>query len=400
MLRLALPSLLLALPADLPIERPVPTPPAEDACARLEQASGAPADAAPLLHACLSTLQPGASLALVPGVYTLRTTLVIDRPVTLTTRGLAADAPGCRADGDPRCAMLAIGQIDGAATDGAMPVEITAPNVTLSHLVIRGAKGIKPARDKRLCADPRTRPLGGGIRVRAAGFMLARSVVRDMACYTAIEMLPGVDRPVVRENIIGPNGDHRPGERWADGVTIHDATNAIFAENSFFDNTDVQLIFGGCRDCTVTGNVFRHGGSFAGSSFAELMIHSWPHTSGAYDGSVFSNNDVDCGAAIRCGFGILVGANPWYPGKASGGTVKDNRVKRAMIGLNVDGLTGPVTFGANAVSGSGGRFGSGCGTRTWPAVNIAPASRGFVRGAMPMAGSLDTRTCLLNRKPR
>ena len=51
------------------------------------------------------------------------------------------------------------------------------------------------------------------------------------------------------------------------------------------DNTDVDLIFGGCRNCMISDNKISHTDDFSGSSFAALMIHAWPSTSGDFTGS-------------------------------------------------------------------------------------------------------------------
>ena len=278
-----------------------------------------------------------------------------------------------------------------------MPFLIAGNDVRLSHLVIRGT-GNAPVPRAR-CANPGERPSGGGIRVSGQGFVLRASQVRDFTCYTAVEIVAGAFSPVIVGNIVGPNGDHRPGEIWADGVTIHDSRSVIVRDNLFVDNTDVQLILGGCRDCRIESNRFRHSGGVAGGSFAELMLHSWPNTSGDFTGTIVRANDIDCGPARRCGFGLMIGAAPWYDGRMTGGTISGNRVRNALVGLNVDGLTGPIELRDNQVVGGGGRYRSDCGERNWPSANVAPGSRHLVRGdpSDQIEGSVSTRRCILNR---
>ena len=368
------------------------------ACTALDALANTPANAVPALTACLKRTAPGGTIALKPGRYTILSPLVVDRPVTLVSRGLARTAPACRANGDARCAVLAIGHFPGGQPANAMPIEVKAPNVTVSHVVIRGWSGRDPAYDKRICSNNATRALGGGMRVGAARFTLTGSAIRGVACYTALEITTAADQPTLTDNKIGPNGNHNPGEVWADGMTIHDTTRATVTGNSFLDNTDVQLIFGGCRACRITGNRFRHSGSFAGAAFAELMIHAWPTTSGNYDGTVVSGNDVDCGAARRCGYGLMIGAKPWYEAKASGGEIVGNHVANARMAINVDGLTGPMTIRDNRIATSGGAYDSACGRKTWPALNVSPASLSFVRGGAYRVG-LNTGGCMLNGTP-
>jgi len=211
----------------------------------------------------------------------------------------------------------------------------------------------------------------------------------------------GAGSGVIADNIFAHNGTHNVNMMWADGLTIHDAKALRVTGNLFLDNTDVQLILGGCADCTVSDNRFRHSAAEAGGSFADLMIQAWPGgaTSGRYDGSTFSNNDVDCGAAHRCGFGIMIGGLPWYQAPTSGGTVKDNRVRNAMLGINIDGLSGPMAIGANHVAPAPGRYPASCGVRsTTFGINIAPSSRRFVTNAeLANITSADSyANCVLN----
>ncbi|WP_197276977.1 right-handed parallel beta-helix repeat-containing protein [Sphingomonas profundi] len=365
-------------------------------CPALDAVAGKPTDAAPVLMACIARSAPGGTIALKPGRYAIRSPLTIDKPVTLISRGLAAAAPACRSAGDARCAVLAIGRMSLALPHITIPIEVRAPNVTISHLAILGWTP-DPAYGAKVCGDNRTRPLGGAMRASAAGFTLNRSLIRGAGCYTALEVTTAADRPTLTGNIIGPNGDHNPGGSFSDGMTVHDTSHATITGNSFIDNTDVQLILGGCRQCRVTGNRFRHGGSFKGASFAELMIHAWPTTSGRYDGTVVSGNDVDCGPARRCGYGIMIGASPWYKAPTSGGEVSGNRVANARLGINVDGLTGPMTIRDNRIVTSGGTYDSACGRKAWPALNIAPSSRAFARGIS--GGGIETSGCLLNSTP-
>jgi hypothetical protein len=186
---------------------------------------------------------------------------------------------------------------------------------------------------------------------------------------------------------------------WADGVTIHDTSGAHVEGNHFRDNTDVQLVFGGCRGCTVKGNIFRHSAAFAHASFAELMLHSWPNTSGDFTGSITSQNNIDCNKARRCGYGIMIGGEPWYPARTFGGAVSNNRIANALLAMNVDQLTGPMTIIGNVITRSGGDANSDCGRKIWPAANISPSSLKLVQTDINDFASMSTAKCILLRKP-
>jgi len=368
------------------------------ACSTLSKLANSPSDAAAALMACIDRLPAGRRLELAPGVYTLHRPVVIAKPVTISTAGIKPGSPGCANLGAGRCATLLI-NLRHLGASGVMPIQIAANGVTLSHLMIVGV-GATP-RQRALCGQPERRPLGGGVRVSASGFALRKSVMRNFACYTALEITAGARRPIIEHNVIGPNGDHRPGEVWADGITIHDSEAAVVRHNSFIDNTDVQLILGGCRGCVIEDNRFAHSGAFNKASFAELMLHSWPNTSGNFTGTVVRGNRIDCGPQRRCGYGMMIGAAPWYAGRMTGGRIIGNSIRNAMIAINVDALTGPVEIQQNRVQQSGGRFRSDCGTRDWPAVNVGPESRARVTGdpSDQSEASISTSGCLLNRQP-
>lgn len=368
-----------------------------ETCNALTQFSDGRLDASGALSLCLDRTPANGTVSLPAGTYRLTHPLVIRRSLTINTIGSTPNSLPCHT-GVGNCAVLLIDPIN-LALENMMPVQIEADNVKFDRIAIAGAS----IRGKgRICRIPNARPNAGGIRVSAvSGFSITRSVLRDFACYTALEILTGAHDFVIESNTIGPNGNHRPGEEWADGLTVHEAARAKITRNRFIDNTDVQLILGGCRNCVIEGNRFEHTGPFSSASFAELMIHSWPSTSGDFTGTVVRNNTIDCGATRLCGFGILVGAEPWYSGRAFGGLVTDNTVKNARIGLNVDGLTGPMEFRRNKVVNSGGTFDSDCGRRTWPPTNVAPKSKRFVRGlqASEKLGAISTKGCILARKP-
>jgi hypothetical protein len=368
------------------------------ACALLDQQANGSRDAAAALVDCVEQLPVGGQLRLAPGVYRLERPITIDKAVTISTAGIADSAPGCADLPEGRCATILLDPQRSFAKARTMPVEVAADDVTLSHLIIRGA-GVTPER-RAECRTPALRPLGGGLRVSGSRFTLRKSVLRDVACYTALEIAGGASAPAIEDNVIGPNGDHSPGEIWSDGVTIHDSSHASIVGNLFIDNTDVQLIFGGCRDCRIERNRFRHSSAFSSGSFAELMLQAWPSTSGNYAGTVVRGNSIDCGQHRRCGYGIMVGSAPWYKGPASGGAIVGNDVSDAMIAINIDALTGPLEIHDNRVRNSGGRFPSDCGLKDWPAVNVAPTSRPYVRGDPSdlEERSVSTAGCLLNRR--
>jgi parallel beta-helix repeat protein len=250
---------------------------------------------------------------------------------------------------------------------------------------------------QNICLDQHARPLGGGIRVKADKFQMTDVLLKDFSCYTALEIGKDVKSTIIVGNVIGPNGNHIIRNMWSDGITIHDSSLTLIKNNTFKDNTDVQLILGGCTYCIIQNNTFIHSTYFSRSSFAELMIHSWPDTSGNFTGSIISENIIDCGSHRNCGYGIMIGSEPWYPSKAFGGSVKKNRVTNALMAINIDKLTGPMNVGDNSISRSGGFASSDCGTKKWPANNISSESLKFIPIKPKHYFSMSTVKCLLNR---
>ena len=367
-------------------------------CRALTLAANRTTDAGAALQACLDATPAGGRIELAPGHYRLATPVRLDHPLTLTTRGSTPDAPACSTN-ERRCALLHLAIAAAPPSAGAvMPFEVASDRARIDRLVFVGTRRSDPALSARRCALDTERPMGGGLRVNGNAITITRSVFRDMACYSALEYGRGAGA-VIRDNDFTTNGTHTAELRWADGLTIHDVTGFRVTDNRFRDNTDVQLILGGCVGCTITNNRFAHGGTAAGGSFAELMLQAWPNaTSGDFTGTRTAGNRIDCGARRRCGFGLMIGSAPWYAAPAFGGTVTRNRVRGAMLALNVDSLTGAMTIADNDLATASGTWPSACGPqRTAPAAaNVSPASRGFLAPATIPAGATARRYCILN----
>jgi hypothetical protein len=370
-------------------------------CPSLNSLANSRSDAAAALLDCVAKAPPGGRLELAPGKYLLLHPITLSKPISLSTAGIADSEPPCNKLGDAKCARIIVDA--NGLKPRSMPLEIASSGVSLVHLIIEGSAN--PERSGA-CTRPETRPSGGGVRIVGSNFALQKSVVRNFTCYTSLEVLAGSKNDTIEDNLIGPNGDHRPGGLWSDGITIHNSENSLVRRNIFVDNTDVQLIFGGCVHCQVEGNKFYHTGPFARASFAELMLHAFPNTSGDYQGTLVTDNHIDCGKARRCGYGIMIGTNPWRSAEQSqrqpemfGGTITRNTVVNALIGIDIDAPTGPVQIYGNEVALSGGVSRSDCGTRKWPPVNVAPSAVQFVKGtvANEPEGHMSTIGCLINR---
>lgn len=351
-------------------------------------------DSSPAIKKCIEHAK-GEDLILKPGIYSINTPLIISRSIKIESidKNIAKNA--CKNADPSGCAVIVLGEIKNTSSS-LMPVEVMAADVAFSHIAIVASNDRTPDWKSLTCGKDATKPLAGGIRVSGSSFVLDHSLIRGMSCYTALEIVPSSKASRITNNIIGPNGVHRDNQ-WSDGITIHDSQDMLVSKNIFIDNTDVQLILGGCLRCEVSKNIFRHGRKFESSSFAELMIHAWSNTSGNFYGSGFFKNTINCGTSKRCGYGIMIGGQPWYDTKARGGKVTGNNVDNAMVGLNVDSIDGEMIISGNQIKRSGGYFSSDCGEKQWPAINISKESEKYVGDLAKYAGSIDTRGCIINR---
>ncbi|MBK8012076.1 MAG: DUF4214 domain-containing protein [Deltaproteobacteria bacterium] len=317
-------------------------------------------DAAAFLRdECIGWARDRRELALPSGRYTLASTLAVQPPSSLTIKTLNK-TDRCSASGWGCAELFAADSFyklyPAPKTPGSWLVEINSPNVVLDGISIHGnhvnrarAVGDRPHVTMYLLAAnaENTTIRNSTIKeaVHASGFTIGASNVR-----------------VERNNIIR-NGRH--GMWQADGITVGDVSNLTIINNYFIDNSDVQLIFGGCRNCIIENNRFRHSESLIdGAASAEIMLQAWPgenSTSGNFTGTRVRGNSIDCSRKRLCNFGILVGTqvvSGWEDlggdTPAFGGVISGNAVSNAIVGIALDHATGPMQVFENTVRSSGG----------------------------------------------
>lgn len=351
-------------------------------------------DFAPILSDCIHATPKGGTVELPSGAYTLKSQLIIDQPVTLKTRSSSGAPVDCKANAST-CAILNISPEIPVANEG-LPIWVTSENVSFDGIAVKGFLNKDAQLSEKLCRDRSKKRFAGGVRVDANKFSITRSSITEVSCYSALEVIGLKSNFIATNNFIGRNGNHTE-KRYADGITLRDVADAKVENNTFYDNTDVQLILGGCRKCSIRGNQFTHSRDKRGASLAELMVQAWPHTSGRYDGTAVQNNTIDCGPAKLCGFGLMIGSAPWYKAPAAGGTITNNTISNARVGINIDGATGMIDVRDNTVTNSGGQFDSRCGVINWPAVNVAPDSKQFIvdQKSVPATQGVNSAGCLI-----
>ncbi|NCN42021.1 DUF4214 domain-containing protein [bacterium] len=324
-------------------------------CSELNGKSGVRSDQSGTIQSCINR-SVGSTLELPPGIYFVNGPIYINSNSAIITKGKSIDSDSCSANDSSCFQIRALPTAAVSGRSGLMRIE--GSQIVISHIIVDGNRSerLNSAAARECQAGENFK--GFTSTALVDGFLFKNNVLKNALCGTALELHSGTVNAHFLKNKILDGGDNLVHMHWADGLTIHDAVNSTFSENTFVDNTDVQLVFGGCQGCVIASNTFSHTTSPNKSAFAELMIHAWPGGSGDFTNSTAFNNSIDCGLGKRCGFGIIVGGDNWYPGtKAFGINIQNNSIKNAMIGLSVDDATGGVHIvGNNFDEGTDGEF--------------------------------------------
>ena len=382
-------------------------PPATDApprgatqCAALPRLIDGTADASGALQDCIDRTPPNGTLELAPGVYRVSRQIRITRPLTLKTEGKSPSDPRCGFPHGEGCAQLkATAALELQGTRGFFVVAPSAAGTTIDHLVFNGDRSSRMSSSAAAACRPPVSFNGAGmnLHIEASNLAFTNNLVENAVCGAGLEFTPARNARI-EKNTFANNGVHDQEGLWSDGLTIHRLDDSAIKDNEFIDNTDVDLIFGGCSNCVIQRNTIRHTASFAGSAFAALMIHSWPPGPGVFTGADVSRNTVDCGPSRGCGFGLLIGGDPWYMVETYGGSYHDNSVANAQQGFAIAHANDIVIYN-NRVSGGGGSFMANCGERTTYARSISGTSFNIDRTRDDPSlryESVDWTGCILN----
>ncbi len=341
-------------------------------CEALRDLAGTGVDATPALRTCIAGMPAGGILELPAGVYSLNGKIEINQgAITLRTEGKDATMPKC-ALVEHDCAEL---RASTSFQDTGGILQVSSPGSVVDHIVINGDKLARAATLSGGQCASMSNSYGYNMRLACSDCTLTNSVTTNALCGTGCEVSGAGSGVIVWRNTIAYNGVHNAQGMWSDGVTVHDYADSTFADNELIDNTDVDLIFGGCQSCMIQDNVIWHTPAFEGGSFAALMIHAWPSgaTSGNFTGSQTVGNAIDCGSSRRCGFGLYLGPDAWYQADTYGGAVHHNTVDRAQQGVLIDDVHDMTVYDNRATNPAASTDAS-CGTRTTHAYSRGNAS--------------------------
>lgn len=340
-------------------------------CNDLRSLAGTDLDASPIIQSCIDLATDHTIVELPRGVYNIEHQIVITHPIMLRTENSSFDAQVC--SGHPSdCAILKASPLFNER-EGIIRI-VNTSYVIVDHIVVDGNRdGRRGGNAYNQCYNYNNR-YGLNIQIVGSDFVaITNSRSRNALCGTGLEVSRGSNINttglVVWNSIFEDNGIHNVQGLWSDGLTIHECFECSVTNNIFINNTDVNLVFGGCQRCIIQQNHIIHSGFVDRGSFAAFIIHSWPNpggTSGNYYGSDISQNRIECGSGASerlCGFGLLIGGDPWYLVDTYGGFIHDNYISNAQQGVLIDDAHDLVIYN-NRVVNNGNSSHTSCGVRS------------------------------------
>ncbi len=344
----------------------------------LQSSVGKNIDASSILQSCIDATPEAQTLELPAGIYLIKNQIHITRAMTLKTKARDFTSAPCSIN-DTSCAEIRAANDFNAINPQSVGIlKVTGSRVLIDHLIINGNRAQRSSSDdtKECVAGRNAR--GFNLSFLDCSFSrFENSVTENAVCGTGFLVGGKTSQIRVINNTIAFNGVHDLTNLWSDGLTqAGDSDHSSFIGNHFIDNTDIDLIFGGCTNCQISNNEIHHTDSFAGGSYAAIMLQAWPKSSdgsggtpGNYLNSDISHNTIDCGTKQRCGFGIYIGQQAWYNAQVYFGSVHNNLIQNAQLGINIDQDQGTILYD-NSIIHSGGRFRTGCDTRQMGSYNI------------------------------
>jgi hypothetical protein len=342
-------------------------------CPGLQADIGGEQAAAIALQSCIDATPNGGVLALPAGIYRMDKSIIINKPMTLTTAGSTPGLPGCWANNSPACAVL---RADANLSTPRGFVFVSSPSsVHLDRIVIDGNRAARLASTAAATCASGTN--GAGFNAHSdncADCSFKRGVSARALCGSGWEWTGG--NATVEDNLFYQNGDHNASYMWSDGLTLLFSDGAIVRNNHFVDNSDIDFISGGATNATFQNNQVLHAlqGTYGG-----IMLDNFNGgTPGKFQGTMVSGNVINCGNLL-CDFGIELGPHPWYPSaNIEGGTVMGNTVVGAKIQINAEGAgtaAAPMVVTGNTVGASPANARFGCNqNRGATAFNVSPDS--------------------------
>ncbi len=334
-------------------------------CTSLAQWSDTNVDVSEALQRCIDGTPVNATLELPAGRYIVNHQIHVDHRIGISSVGKNLDDPICVA-GQGDCAEL----VASPALNEPWGILNVSALKSLDHIVLDGNKQGRagtPSYDN--CVSDQNNRYGVNAGLDCDDCQVTGNVFTNALCGTGLEVHQGHAGIVITNNLFSDNGVHTHHSLWADGLTIHDSADSEISGNVFIDNTDIDMILGGCQNYAIQDNRVTHTSSPTGGAFVAMMLYKWPSTSGDYSGTDVSGNIIDCGPTRNCGTGLYIATEGWYPGAPFGqtlanpvqATIHHNEVRNVKSGMYV--AARDFTIYANQYTNAHGTpFQANCGT--------------------------------------
>jgi hypothetical protein len=241
------------------------------------------------------------------------------------------------------------------STLGAEPIlDVLGSNWHISEIAFDGKKYERDAMGLCWSGDKRAYNL----RVDGNDFSITHVDTVNAMCGTGLEAV-GTNFEIAfifsayngREVGEWPNAPYQ----WADGMTVVYCDNGHVHDNTFIDNTDFDLLFGGGPSCSVHHNEIYHQIRFAfgGLNIGNMDAGKWDQFGskwrGNHHGSNFFQNRVSSNPGMLM-YGLSIGSHPFtstpeiYEVHNAGGFTQ-NTSTGAQVNLIVEGVLNGDIYG-------------------------------------------------------
>ncbi len=327
-------------------------------------------DAKVTIQRCLDSAPVNTAVVLPAGTYLLSGQLTVKNTISLVSEAAITARQQFNCDVAPYTNCVVLKASSSYVGSGTREPEIAVlrvasaaggnvNNFAMLNVVIDGNIS------ERLAVAPLEKCVAGvsrdfNISANSYNFKMFRSASVNAICGTGLSLFGGTSTEgggsVIAYSLFAFNGTHkqRDGNHgpWADGASIVGRNMYVF-NNTFYNNTDVDLIFWYSKGSHIHYNRINHDNKDY-HSYAAFMLTSNPNdTLGAdHTGTVFSFNKIKCGRA--CGFGVVVGGKSWSVEamQVVGGTIKNNIIQGTFQAINVAGAgtkASPVLISNNKI---------------------------------------------------
>jgi len=310
-------------------------------------------DVSAQINNCINATPSGGTLALPAGTYQVNSPIVINKPMSIRTQGVADTDVACGKSSSVPCATF-VSSSTFSAANGLLQSD-GMRNVVIDHVVVDGNRfdRLGSASASACAADHNQYGFNASV-TNCATCTFQNSVSERALCGTGLQW--SGSSATIKSNSFVANGDHFTHGLWSDGLTLVSADNGTISNNTAADNSDVGLIIGSSSNARVTNNMVTQ---TRGTAFAAFMLFSFSTSADAnFTGATFSGNTINCSAG-KCFYAVAIGNDPWLeaarPGAVYGGSFINNAVTGGVIGINAAGAgtsSNPVTVSGNTIATS------------------------------------------------